>query len=50
MVEFRRPGLLHLVKVIVTDLTADDNFLIIDFETVFYVEIMTRFGAEISEL
>ena len=38
-----------MLTVISSDLIVDDNILIIEIESGFYVQIMTRFGAQISE-
>ena len=49
-VECRCPGLLPLLRVIASNLTAEDIFLIIHFKSVYYVEILKRFGGQSPEL
>ena len=39
-----------MLKVIASNVTADDILLITDFDSVFYVEIMTMFGAQSSDM
>ena len=48
--ECRFTGLLLLLKVVASNLTADVILLIIDLESVSYVEIMKRLGAQSPEL